>query len=90
MAGPDVRLSALSSWYRYLAAPDVIAHHPVSGVVRPWVDPDHSETVGLDRFKIDSSPQGIDLGVNRMSGAGAIDMQSSGRDIATKNPRRER
>lgn len=43
------RLSALSSWYRYLAAHDVIAHHPVAGVVRPWVDPDHSETIGLDR-----------------------------------------
>lgn len=43
------RLSALSSWYRYLAAHDVIEHHPVSGVVRPYVDPDHSETVGLDR-----------------------------------------
>jgi integrase/recombinase XerD len=27
----------------------VIAHHPVAGVVRPWVDPDHSETIGLDR-----------------------------------------
>lgn len=43
------RLSALSSWYRYLAAHDVIAHQPVAGVVRPWVDPDHSETIGLDR-----------------------------------------
>lgn len=43
------RLSALSSWYRYLAAHDVIDYHPVAGVVRPWVDPDHTETIGLDR-----------------------------------------
>ncbi|MGH3784099.1 MAG: tyrosine-type recombinase/integrase [Pseudonocardiaceae bacterium] len=43
------RLSALSSWYRYLAAHDVIAHQPVAGVVRPYVDPDHTETIGLDR-----------------------------------------
>jgi integrase/recombinase XerD len=43
------RLAALSGWYRYLAAHDVIEHHPVAGVVRPWVDPDHSETIGLDR-----------------------------------------
>jgi hypothetical protein len=26
----------LSSWYRYLAAHDVIAHQPVAVVVRPW------------------------------------------------------
>jgi hypothetical protein len=26
----------------------LIAHHPVAGVVRPWVDPDHSETIRLD------------------------------------------
>jgi integrase/recombinase XerD len=40
-------LAALSSWYRYLAAHDVIKHHPVSVVVRHWVDPDHSETIGV-------------------------------------------
>jgi site-specific recombinase XerD len=43
------RLSALSSWYRYLAAHDMIDHQPVAGVVRPYVDPDHSETIGLNR-----------------------------------------
>jgi integrase/recombinase XerD len=40
------RVSALSSWYRYLAAHNMIEHHPVAGVVRPWVNPAHSETIG--------------------------------------------
>jgi site-specific recombinase XerD len=47
------RLSAVSSWYRYLAANQVMAVHgeavtnPVSAIRRPRVDRDASATVGL-------------------------------------------
>jgi len=43
------RLSALSSFYRYCAAHDLISRIPVEGVARPAVDPDYTATVGLDR-----------------------------------------
>jgi integrase/recombinase XerD len=43
------RLSALSSFYRYCAAHDVIGQVPTAGVARPAVDPDYTATVGLDR-----------------------------------------
>jgi integrase/recombinase XerD len=43
------RLSALSSFYRYCAAHDLIARVPTQGVARPAVDPDYTATVGLDR-----------------------------------------
>jgi integrase/recombinase XerD len=43
------RLSALSSFYRYCAAHDLIARISTQGVVRPAVDPDYTATVGLDR-----------------------------------------
>jgi integrase/recombinase XerD len=43
------RLSALSSFYRYCAAHDLIGRIPVSGVARPVVDPDYTATIGLDR-----------------------------------------
>jgi integrase/recombinase XerD len=43
------RLSALSSFYRYCAAHDLIARVPTQGVARPVVDPDYTATVGLDR-----------------------------------------
>lgn len=33
------RLSALSSWYRYLATHDVIAPYPVAGVCDPGLIP---------------------------------------------------
>jgi site-specific recombinase XerD len=42
-------LSALSSFYRYCAAHDLIARVPTRGVARPAVDPDYTATVGLDR-----------------------------------------
>jgi integrase/recombinase XerD len=50
-AGSSVRrrLSALSSFYRYCAAHDLIAWVPTDGVARPVVDPDYTATVGLDR-----------------------------------------
>jgi integrase/recombinase XerD len=43
------RLSALSSFYRYCAAHDLIGRLPTHGVARPVVDPDYTATVGLDR-----------------------------------------
>src|SRR5579875_3132433 len=43
------RLSALSSFYRYCAAHDLIGRVPVDGVARPAVDPDYTATVGLSR-----------------------------------------
>ena len=43
------RLPALSSFYRYCAAHDLIGRVPAQGVARPAVDPDYTATVGLDR-----------------------------------------
>ena len=43
------RLSALSSFYRYCAAHDLIGWVPTKDVARPVVDPDYTATVGLDR-----------------------------------------
>jgi len=43
------RLSALSSFYRYCAAHDVVDRVPTAGVLRPVVDADYTATVGLDR-----------------------------------------
>jgi hypothetical protein len=43
------RLSALSSFYRYCAAHDLIGRVPTDGVARPAVDPDYTATVGLGR-----------------------------------------
>jgi integrase/recombinase XerD len=42
------RLSALSSFYRYCAAHDLVGRVPTDGVARPVVDPDYTATVGLD------------------------------------------
>jgi integrase/recombinase XerD len=43
------RLSALSSFYRYCAAHDLVGRIPTAGVIRPVVDPDYTATVGLTR-----------------------------------------
>ena len=43
------RLSALSSFYRYCAAHDLVDRIPIEGVTRPVVDPDYTATVGLAR-----------------------------------------
>ena len=43
------RLSALSSFYRYCAAHDLVGRIPTQGVARPMVDPDYTTTIGLDR-----------------------------------------
>jgi len=43
------RLSALSSFYGYCAAHDLVTRIPTVGVARPMVDADYTATVGLDR-----------------------------------------
>ena len=43
------RLSALSSFYRYCAAHDLMDRIPTAGVARPVVDPDYTATIGLTR-----------------------------------------
>jgi site-specific recombinase XerD len=43
------RLSALSSFYRYCAAHDLIGRVPTEGVARPVVDPDYTATVDQDQ-----------------------------------------
>jgi site-specific recombinase XerD len=43
------RLSALSSFYRYAAAHDLVAANPCAGVLRPAVDADYTATVASDR-----------------------------------------
>jgi integrase/recombinase XerD len=43
------RLSALSSFYHYCAAHDLVTRIPTAGVARPVVDPDYTATIGLDR-----------------------------------------
>ena len=43
------RLSALSSFYRYCAAHNLVNRIPTAGVARPMVDPDYTATIGLDR-----------------------------------------
>ena len=46
------RLSALSSFYRYCAAHDLVDRIPTAGVARPVVDPDFTATIGLDRDQV--------------------------------------
>ena len=44
-----VKLSALSSFYRYALREGAVERNPVATVVRPNVDADHSSTQGLSR-----------------------------------------
>ena len=46
------RLSALSSFYRYCAAHDLVDRIPTAGVARPVVDADYTATIGLDRDQV--------------------------------------
>ena len=46
------RLSALSSFYRYCAAHNLVDRIPTAGVARPMVDPDYTATIGLDRDQV--------------------------------------
>ena len=54
------RLSALSSFYRYCAAHDLVDRIPTAGVARPVVDPDYTATIGLDRDQARALVAGAD------------------------------
>jgi site-specific recombinase XerD len=45
------RLSSVSSWYLHLSEHDLSSTKPAAAVRRPRVDPDHTTTVGLDRYQ---------------------------------------
>jgi site-specific recombinase XerD len=61
------RLSALSSWYRYLAANSdgAVAVNPLLGVRRPTVDRDASATVGLTGAEVRALLEAADAVVAR-------------------------
>ncbi|MEV6369739.1 tyrosine-type recombinase/integrase [Micromonospora musae] len=48
------KLSALSSWYDFLAKLRAVDANPVAGADRPRVDRDHSATVGLTPEEVDA------------------------------------
>ncbi|MFG3700982.1 tyrosine-type recombinase/integrase [Micromonospora sp. NPDC047620] len=48
------RLSALSSWYDFLAKLRAVDANPVAGADRPRIDRDHSATVGLSPEEVDA------------------------------------
>lgn len=48
------KLSALSSWYGFLAKLGAVPANPVAGADRPRVDRDHSATVGLTAEQVDA------------------------------------
>jgi len=48
------KLSALSSWYGFLAKVGVVGANPVAGADRPRVARDHSATVGLTAAEVDA------------------------------------
>jgi integrase/recombinase XerD len=61
------RLSALSSFYRYCAAHDLVDRIPVAGVARPVVDPDYTATVGLSREEARALVAAADAGTGRQA-----------------------
>lgn len=48
------KLSAVSSWYDFLAKLGAVPANPVAGADRPYVDRDHSATVGLTPAEVDA------------------------------------
>ena len=48
------RLSAVSSWYGFLAKVGAVPANPVAGADRPRVERDHSATVGLTPTEVDA------------------------------------
>jgi site-specific recombinase XerD len=62
------KLSAISSWYKYLASNRILGHNPLSAVDRPEFDKDRSKTVGLSvkevwafmaRLRLERGPQAV-------------------------------
>jgi integrase/recombinase XerD len=66
------RLSALSSFYRYCAAHDLIGRVPTQGVARPVVDPDYTATVGLDRDQARALVAAADTGAQALRTAAVV------------------
>ena len=64
-------LSALSSFYRYCAAHDLVGRIPTQGVARPTVDPDFTTTVGLDRDQARALVAAADAGAQALRTAAA-------------------
>jgi site-specific recombinase XerD len=83
------RLSALSSFYRYCVAHDLVGRVPTHGVARPSVDPDYTATVGLDRDQARAlvAPADADTGqlsphsLRRSAITFALDVGASLRDV---------
>src|ERR1044071_147070 len=48
------KLSGLSSWYDFLVKLRAVDLNPVGGADRPYVDRDHSATVGLSAEEVDA------------------------------------
>jgi site-specific recombinase XerD len=48
------KLSAVSSWYAFLAKLGAVPANPVAGADRPRIDRDHSATVGLTPAEVDA------------------------------------
>jgi integrase/recombinase XerD len=66
------RLAALSSFYRYCAAHDLIGRVPTQGVARPAVDPDYTATVGLDRDQARALVAAADTGAQALRTAAVV------------------
>jgi site-specific recombinase XerD len=68
------QLSALTRWYRHLGAHDPVSTNPATAVRRPKVDPDHTNTVGLDRDQARAllAAADADTGPARLRAAPAI------------------
>ena len=57
----DRKLSAVSSWYDFLARLGALPRNPVDGADRPPVDRDHSRTVGLSAREVAALKREADL-----------------------------
>ncbi|MGS2645806.1 tyrosine-type recombinase/integrase [Streptosporangium sp. G12] len=61
----SLKLAAVSSWYAYLVAEDVISANKFGGATRPRIDRSHSETVGLEQMEARAMVAAADAGSGR-------------------------